>query len=140
MARPEAKYSYGSTSEHEDDLAGDEGGADWKKALIDGAIKGDHINAGEYNTPGDGFESPKDDCSSQRGRFGGPDSLFERDHLDAPFNRFEYPPAVKRGPPSNDRSVKASAARARATCSDECDTGRSDERWYGSLYGRDGDE
>src|SRR5262249_39252650 len=80
----ERKYNYAGTSQDGQRLTPDEGGADWNLPFDEGAIKGDHIESAESQRPrkGAGFDSPKDDCSRTRGRFGPGDGAFGRDHID----------------------------------------------------------
>src|SRR5260370_809446 len=127
-----------STHEFRYDSTSQDGGADWQRDFDRGAIKSNHIDSKESQRPrkGAGFEDPIDGMAVKKG----PDAMHSRDHIDAPWNRIEYSPAVKNQParyrnPSAcaDKSddTRASAARAKASCSDECYTGSGNEHWYG---------
>src|SRR5262249_3852744 len=134
MSRPEDRYRYGSTSEFDENdpqyrLDGDGGGEDEKRPFLRGAIRGNHINDAAYQKAGKGFSDPSNRGGLASGGVadGAPDVHY--DHIDFPWNHYEYAPAIKNQPakysnPSAraDKSsdTRATASRARASCSDEC--------------------
>src|SRR5262249_54289501 len=123
---------YGSTSDHPDDLVGDEGGADWNRALIKGAIDGGHIDEAQYQKAGKGFENPR----NGGGVAEVPGAMVGRDHLDAPWEGIEWPKAVKNQPGDEKNDPRASYARAKKSCAVECYDGDDEQSWYGSPDGK----
>jgi len=142
MATNESKFRYDSTSQDGQRLTPDEGGADWNRPFDLGAVGIDHINEAQYQRAGKGFANPRNGGGVARGA---PDVHY--DHIDFEWNCLDWPAAVKDEPSTYSRpsaradksnDTRASAARARASCSDEClttDDG-DDSHWYGAPNSR----